>query len=71
MYWFNDVGSGAWDLCNAFKLKKITLIAEATRVLDYKIFKGSKMKGKANISAIMITNTNVDGELSITWLLFK
>jgi len=35
-------------------------------VLDYKMFKGSKMKGKAKISAIMITNTNVDGELSIT-----
>ena len=29
------------------------------------------MKGKAKISAVMITNTNVDGEVSITWLLFK
>jgi hypothetical protein len=47
-------------------MNEITLIAEATRVLVYKIFKGSKMKGKAKISAVMITNTNVDGELSIT-----
>ena len=53
-------------LCNAFKLKKITLIAEATRVLVYKIFRGSKMKGKTKISAVMITNTNVSRELSIT-----
>lgn len=48
------------------RMNEITLIAEATRVLVYKIFKGSKMKGKAKISAVMITNTNVDGELSIT-----
>jgi len=33
--------------------------------------RGSRMKGKAKISAVMITNTNVDGEVSITWLLFK